>query len=52
MKDAGVVAADTRVIMVLTGCGIKNPPPSMPAPIDLTGNDADVLARVKQAIGL
>ena len=52
MKDAGVVAADTRVMMIFTGCGIKNPPPPMPAPIDLAGSDADVLARVKQALGL
>ena len=52
MKDARVVTADTRVMMVFTGCGIKNPPPPMPAPIDLAGSDAEVLARVKQAIGL
>ena len=52
MKDAGVVAADTRVMMIFTGCGIKNPPPPMPPPVDLAGSDADVLARVKQALGL
>lgn len=52
MKDARVVTADTRVMMVFTGCGIKNPPPPMPAPVDLVGSDADVLALVKQALGL
>jgi threonine synthase len=52
MKDARVVTADTRVMMIFTGCGIKNPPPPMPAPVDLAGSDPDVLARVKQALGL
>jgi threonine synthase len=52
MKDEGVVAADTRVMLVFTGCGIKNPPPPLPTPVDLAGDDAEVFARVKQAIGI
>jgi threonine synthase len=51
MKDEGVVAADTRVMLVFTGCGIKNPPPPLPKPIDLAGDDATIFAAGARAIG-
>jgi threonine synthase len=50
MKEAGAVAATTRVVLVLTGCGIKYAPPSLPPPVHLDGDDAQVLARVTRAI--
>jgi threonine synthase len=51
MKDRQLVDAGARVVMVLTGAGIKNAPPSLPSPIHLEGEGESVLARVKQAIG-
>ena len=51
MKDGRQVEAGTRVVMVFTGAGIKNAPPSLPAPVHLDGDEVEVLARVKQAIG-
>ncbi len=51
MKDRGQVDAGTRVLMVFTGAGIKNPPPSLPSPVHLEGEGEQLFARVKQAIG-
>jgi threonine synthase len=50
MKDEGQVEAGTRVVLVLTGAGIKYGPPSMPRPVHLEGSPEAMLARVKQAI--
>ena len=50
MKDEGDVEAGTRVVLVLTGAGIKYGPPSMPRPVHLEGSPEAMLARVKQAI--
>ena len=52
MKEAGEVDAGSRIVIVLTGAGIKNAPPALPAPVHLEGDEAQVLARVKNAIGL
>jgi len=51
MKDKGQVAPDTRVVIMLTGAGIKNPPPELPTPIDLIGSDEEVRAAVRGALG-
>jgi threonine synthase len=50
MKDEGRVSASERIVLVLTGAGIKYPPPSLPAPVHLEGTSAEMLARVRQAI--
>jgi len=50
--DGRLVDADTRVVLVLTGAGIKNPPPPLPAPVHLEGDEARMLSRVRQAIGV
>jgi threonine synthase len=52
MKETGLMEARARVVMVLTGAGIKNAPPPLPPPIHLDGDEAQVLARVTQTIGL
>ena len=52
MKDAGEVDAGGRIVIVLTGAGIKNSPPALPAPVHLEGDEAQVLARVRKALGL
>jgi len=52
MKEAGDVDAGSRVVIVLTGAGIKNAPPPLPAPVHLDGDEAQVLERVKKAIGI
>ena len=41
-----------RIVIVFTGAGIKNPPPPLPAPVHLEGDEAQVLARVRKALGL
>jgi threonine synthase len=51
LRDTGQVDASTRVAMVLTGAGIKYPPPPVAGPVDLTGNDEhEVVAQVRAAI--
>jgi len=52
MKDGRLLDAGTRTVVVLTGAGIKNAPPSLPSPVHLEGDEEQVLTRVKQAIGL
>jgi threonine synthase len=51
MKDRGQVAPDARVVIMLTGAGIKYAPPELPTPIDLTGSDEEVRANVRRALG-
>jgi threonine synthase len=50
MKDAGTLVRDARVMLVLTGAGIKNEPPPLPAVVDLDGSDEDIVARVRKAL--
>jgi threonine synthase len=51
MKDQGQVTADARVVIMLTGAGIKYAPPEMPTPIDLSGTDEEVRGQVRRALG-
>ena len=51
MKGSGAVAADARVVLVLTGAGFKYDPPALPAPVDLTGADDDIVTAVRTAVG-
>lgn len=51
MKDRGQLTGDARVVIMLTGAGIKNPPPELPTPIDLAGTDEEVGAAVRGALG-
>jgi threonine synthase len=46
LRARGGVTADARVVLVLTGAGIKYEAPSLPPPIDLTGSDDAVVATV------
>ena len=50
MKDEREVDAGTRVVLVLTGAGIKYGPPSMARPAHLAGPPEAMREQVKQAI--
>jgi threonine synthase len=51
LRDAGGLARDARVVLVLTGTGIKYDAPALPAPVDLAGADEEVAAQVRRALG-
>jgi threonine synthase len=51
LKEAGGLAGDPRVVLVLTGTGIKYAAPELPSPTDLTGSDEEVAAQVVRALG-
>ena len=51
LRDRRDVEPGDRVVMILTGCGIKCAPPPLPAPVHLQGSDEEILARVRQALG-
>jgi len=51
MKDEGVISATTRAVLIHTGAGIKYSPPSIRPPVHLEGPAAELIARVKRAIG-
>jgi threonine synthase len=50
MKDKGALPADARVVLVLTGAGLKYDPPPLPPPVDLQGSDEAVVATVVSAL--
>ena len=50
MKARGAVTSDTRVVLVLTGTGLKCDPPPLPAPTDLSGSDDDIVEHVERAV--
>ncbi|HXU90949.1 MAG TPA: threonine synthase [Methylomirabilota bacterium] len=51
LRARGTVAADARVVLVLTGAGIKYEAPPLPSPVDLTGTDDEVVATVVRSLG-
>ena len=51
MKERGEVTAGARIMLVLTGAGIKNDPPALPAPTDLAGTEDEIVAAVLRAVG-
>jgi threonine synthase len=51
MKDEGLIGATTRIVLVLTGAGIKYPPPSAPRPAHLDGSREQMVARLREAVG-
>ncbi len=51
LKDEGRLERQARIVLLLTGAGIKNPPPPLARPLDLTGPEATLLERVKAALG-
>jgi threonine synthase len=52
MKEAGDLDPGSRIVMVLTGAGIKNSPPTLADPVHLDGDEGQVLAKVRRALGL
>ena len=52
LRDAGGLTRDARVVLVLTGTGIKYDAPPLPPPTDLTGSDEEMTAQVKRALGV
>ncbi len=51
LKEEGRVERQARIVLLLTGAGIKTPPPHLPLPQDLTGPSDTLLRRVKAALG-
>ena len=52
LKDRGAVGADARVVLMLTGAGIKYDPPPLPSAVDLAGSDDAIVAAVRRALGV
>jgi threonine synthase len=50
MVEEGRVTADARVMLVFTGSGLKNPPPALPDPVDLAGDEREVFDRVQRLL--
>jgi threonine synthase len=51
LGDAGGLEPGARVVLVLTGTGIKYAAPELPSPIDLSGSDEDIATQVQRALG-
>jgi threonine synthase len=51
LRDEQALDPAGRVVLLLTGAGIKNAPPDLPSPVDLTGPEETLLDRVRAALG-
>jgi threonine synthase len=51
LRDAGTVTRDAEIVLMFTGAGIKNDPPPLSSPVDLEGSDAEIVDRVRRAVG-
>jgi threonine synthase len=51
LKERGKVTPDARVVIMLTGAGIKYAPPELPTPIDLAGSDDEIQRQVRGVLG-
>ena len=50
LRDARIVTPEAEVAMIFTGAGIKYDPPPLPAPIDLVGNETEIIDQVRRAV--
>ena len=50
MKERGNVTAEARIVLVLTGAGLKCDPPPLAAATDLSGPDDDIVEQVKHSL--
>lgn len=50
MKARGAVAADERIVLVLTGSGLKCDPPPLADATDLSGSDDDIVEQVRRTL--
>jgi threonine synthase len=50
LRDDRTVTRDAEIVLVFTGAGIKNDPPPLPPPTDLSGSDEDIVSQVRRAI--
>lgn len=51
LRDEGGLDSRARIVLLLTGAGIKNAPPELPPPVDLTGPEETLLERIRAALG-
>jgi threonine synthase len=50
LKERRVVEADARILLVLTGAGLKYTPPALPLPVDLVGAEEEAVSAVRRAL--
>jgi threonine synthase len=50
LRSAGEVETDARIVLILTGAGIKYPPPPLAPSAHLAGSDEELLVRVMAVI--
>ena len=50
LKDYGDLSADLRIVLILTGSGIKYVPPALPSPEELPRSDAAAVAAICRAL--
>ncbi len=50
LRERGAVTPDARVVLLLTGAGLKNDPPPLPPPVALEGDEDAMAAAVRRAL--
>ena len=52
MKGRGAVTAEARIVLILTGAGLKCDPPPLAAATDLSGTDDDIVGQVSRSLSV
>ncbi len=50
LRDEKRLDRRSRIVLLLTGAGLKHPPPAFPAPVDLAGPEATLVPRIRSAL--
>jgi len=50
LKDRREVSTDARIVLVLTGAGLKYAPPRLPGAVDLAGSEEETVAAVQRVL--
>ncbi len=51
LRDLGRLEPDSRIVLLLTGAGMKNPPPPAGSPIAIDGSETALAAEIRRATG-
>jgi len=51
LRDQGRLEPGARIVLLLTGAGMKNPPPPVKAPVAVDGSETTLAAEIRKAVG-
>lgn len=52
LRDLGRLEPAARIVLLLTGTGMKNPPPPVKAPVAVDGSETTLAAEIRRVVGV